>query len=73
MQVNETIKEVIEFMLIENITRDFYFRRKGFFFFGKNSSGTKDSTYAEKENQRMDMLRTRSYQTVSVYTELCES
>ena len=34
------------------MTYDFYFRRKGFFFFGKNCSGTKDSTYAEIENQR---------------------
>ena len=39
-------------MHIENIIDYFYFRRKGLFIFSKNSSVTKDSTYAEIENQR---------------------
>ena len=51
-------------MHTKNITGNFYFRRKGLFIFGKNSSnGTKDSTYAEIENKRSGDT---TYQELSV-------
>ena len=50
-------------MFTLTITYDFYFRRNGFFSFGKNSTGTKDSTYAEIENQRNEDT---TYQELSV-------
>ena len=50
-------------MHTEHIIDYFYFRRKGLFIFGKNSSETKDSTYAEIENQRTGDT---TYQLLSV-------
>ena len=50
-------------MHTENIIDYFYFRRKGLLIFGKNSSGTKDSTYAEIENQQSGDT---TYQELSV-------
>ena len=50
-------------MHIENIIDYFYFRRKGLFIIGKNSSETKNSTYAEIETQRSGDT---TYQELSV-------
>ena len=50
-------------MHTENIFDHFYFRRKGLFIFGKNSTETKDSAYAEIENKRSEDSR---YQQLSV-------
>lgn len=47
-----TIRKVIEINFVNNIIDGFHFRRKGFFIFGKNSSKTNDSTYAEIANQQ---------------------
>lgn len=47
-----TIRKVIAINFVNNIIDGFHYRRKGFFIFGKNSSKTNDSTYAEIANQQ---------------------
>ena len=50
-QFNETINILIAFLYTEHITYYFDFKSKRFITFSKNSSETKESTYAEIENQ----------------------
>lgn len=65
MKFNETINIVIALIYTEHITDGFHFRGKGFITFSKNSSQTKESTYAEIENK---MSGDSTYQELSVMT-----